>query len=152
MENIEIRKATIDDLNKGLTEVFIEGYRYHQNGRPDVFTVESDDTLKEMLINDFDKFENIVAVLNDKVVGHLSYIIKEKHAKRLLDIQELVIKTECRKHGIGKLLIEEAKKIAKEKDCDRIEFNCWTFNENALAVYDHMGFEKQRIMYEMKLK
>ena len=35
--NIIIREATIDDLNKGLLKVFIEGYRYHQNGRHDVF-------------------------------------------------------------------------------------------------------------------
>ena len=36
----------------------------------------------------------------------------------------------------------------KENNCKKIEFNCWTFNENALAVYDHMGFKRQRIIYE----
>ena len=55
-------------------------------------------------------------------------------------------------HGFGKILINEVKRIGLEKDCKRIEFNCWMFNENALAMYDHLGFERQRIMYEMKLK
>ena len=151
MENIMIRKATLDDINNGLLEVFIEGYRYHQNGRPDVFNIESDEQLKEVLINNFDRLENIVAIIDGKIVGHLAYkIVKRNNGK--LDIDELVIKEEYRKHGIGKALIEEAKKIAKDNDCSRIELNCWLFNENALAVYDHIGFEKQRIMYEMKLK
>lgn len=41
--NIEIRTASLADINNGLLEVFIEGYRYHQNGRPDVFSSLSDE-------------------------------------------------------------------------------------------------------------
>ena len=48
--------------------------------------------------------------------------------------------------------MNKAKEIAEENNCDRIELNCWMFNENALAMYEHIGFKKQRIMYEMKLK
>ena len=48
--------------------------------------------------------------------------------------------------------MEEVKKIAIEENCDRIELNCWMFNESALAMYEHIGFDKQRIMFEMKLK
>ena len=48
--NTKIREATINDVDKGLLSVFIEGYRYHQNGRPDVFTNISDEVLKEDLI------------------------------------------------------------------------------------------------------
>ena len=44
-----------------------------------------------------------------------------------------------------------AKKIAIDYGCDRIELNCWMFNENALAMYEHIGYSRQRIIYEMKL-
>ena len=47
--NFDIREATLNDLDKGLLKVFIEGYRYHQNGRPDIFINVSNDTLKEDL-------------------------------------------------------------------------------------------------------
>ena len=47
--------------------------------------------------------------------------------------------------------MDDAKRIAKENDCDRIELNCWLFNENALAMYEHIGYKRQRIIYEMKL-
>ena len=151
MENIEIRKATIEDLDKGLTEVFIEGYRIHQNGRPDIFIDLTDEQLRKDLIENLDRLHTIVYIENDKVVGYLSYIVKKRHTRKL-DVDQLVIKEEYRGMGIGKKLMDESKKIAQELDCDRIELNCWMFNSSALAMYEHIGFDKQRIMFEMKLK
>ena len=46
---MEIREATLEDVDNGLLEVFIEGYRYHQNGRPDIFQIQSDEDLKKDL-------------------------------------------------------------------------------------------------------
>lgn len=149
MNNI-IREATIDDLNKGLLNVFIEGYRYHQNGRPDIFANVSDEVLKEDLIKNFENFSIIVILDNDVIVGYLSYKIKERRSKKL-DIDQLAINQKYRGQGLGKKLIEEVKKIARKNDCDRIELNCWLFNENAIAMYEHIGFDRQRIIYEMSL-
>lgn len=151
MDNLQIRKANKEDINNGLLEVFIEGYRYHQNGRPDIFTIQSNEELEKDLIRIFESDSMIVITDNNKILGYLSYKIKEKRVK-LMDIDQLVIKETNRGQGLGRKLMDEAKKIAKENNCARIVFNCWSFNENALKVYDHMGFKRQRIMYEMNLK
>ena len=148
---MNIRKAKQEDINNGLLEVFIEGYRYHQNGRPDIFTINSNEELKKDLLRIFES-DSIIVITNDNnILGYLSYKIKEKRVK-LMDIDQLVIKENVRGQGLGRRLMEEAKKIAKDNNCVRIVFNCWSFNENALKVYDHMGFKRQRIMYEMDLK
>lgn len=149
--NYVIRAATIDDIDKGLLEVFIDGYRFHQNGRPDIFADLSDDELKNDLIHNFDRLKTIVILVNDKIVGYLSYIIKKRHTSKL-DVDQFVILEQYRGRGLGKKLMEESKKIAMENGCNRIELNCWLFNENALAMYEHIGYVRQRIMYEMKLK
>ena len=149
--NVEIREANIKDLDKGLLEVFIEGYRYHQNGRPDIFANISNEMLKEDLIKNFDKLSTLVILDNDNIVGYLSYIIKERHTKKL-DVDQLVIKDQYRGKGLGKKLMEEVRNIAFKNSCDRIELNCWLFNENALAMYEHIGFDRQRIIYELKIK
>lgn len=149
MNNI-IREATIDDLNKGLLNVFIEGYKYHQNGRPDVFVNVSDEVLKEDLIKNFENLSTIVILDNNVIVGYLSYKIKEKHSKKL-DVDQLVIDEKYRGKGLGKKLMQEVKNIALKNNCDRIELSCWMFNENALAMYEHIGFDRQRIIYEMPL-
>ena len=146
-----IREVCMDDIDNGLLEVFIEGYKVHHNGRPDIFLDLSDEELKKDLINIFDRLSTIVYVEDGKVIGYLSYVIK-KHHTRKLDVDQLVIKEEHRGKGIGKKLMEKVKEIATDENCDRIELNCWMFNSSAIAMYEHIGFDKQRIMYEMKLK
>ena len=149
--NYSIREATLNDFDKGLLKVFIEGYRYHQNGRPDIFANISDNDLKNDLIENFDRLNTIVILEDESIVGYLAYKIKEKHTKKM-DVDQLVILEQYRGKGLGKKLMDEAKKIAIDNGCDRIELNCWMFNENALAMYEHIGYNRQRIIYEMPLE
>lgn len=148
--NILIRDAKIEDIKNGLLDVFIEGYRFHQNGRPDVFVNITDDKLKEDLIKNFEKFNILVLLADENIVGYLAYNIKEKHTKKM-NVDQLIIKKEFRYHGYGKMLMDKVREIGKENKCDRIELNCWMFNSNAIAMYEHIGFDRQRILYEMKL-
>ena len=148
--NYSIREATLNDFDKGLLKVFIEGYRYHQNGRPDIFANISDNDLKNDLIENFDRLNTIVILEDESIVGYLSYKIKEKHTKKL-DVDQVAILEQYRGKGLGKKLMDEAQKIAIDNGCDRIELNCWMFNENALAMYEHIGYNRQRIIYEMPL-
>ena len=148
--NLKIREATLNDIEKGLLKVFIEGYRYHENGRPDIFINISDEDLKNDLIQNFDRLTTIVILDNENIVGYLAYKIKKHHTKKL-DVDQIIILEQYRGKGLGKKLMEEAKKIAKENECDRIELNCWLFNENAINMYEHIGYDRQRIIYELKL-
>lgn len=151
MEKHLIREASLDDLNNGLLDIYVEGYNYHACGRPDIFLNLSNEEMKNDLLNHFEREKIIVILDNKKIVGYLSYVIKKHHTSKL-DIDQIVIKEEYRRMGFGKELMDEAKKIAMINKCDRIELNCWLFNESALKMYEHLGFQKQRIMYEMKLK
>jgi ribosomal protein S18 acetylase RimI-like enzyme len=146
-----IREANIEDIDNGLLDVYIEGYNYHMNGRPDIFIKISYDEMKNDLLKYFAKEKIIVVLLDNKIVGYLSYVIKKHHTSKL-DVDQIVIKEEYRGMGFGKELMNEVKNIAQINNCDRIELNCWMFNESALEMYEHLGFQKQRIMYEMKLK
>ena len=140
--NIVIKEASIEDINNGLLEVYIEGYRYHQNGRPDIFINVSNDTLKEDLIKGFEEFKYLIAIENEKVVGYLAYKIKVKHSKKLY-VDQLIVTEENRRKGIGKKLMDYAEQIANKENCDRLELDCWTFNKNALNMYENIGFDRQ---------
>lgn len=145
-----IKEAKIEDVEKGLLEVYIEGYRFHQNGRPDVFKNLSDDELKQELISDFKKFKIIEILKDERIIGYLAYEFKGKRVLKL-HVDQLVIKEDSRKKGYGKILMEKVKDIAKENNCNMIVLDCWTFNTNAMAMYEHIGFDRQRILYEMKI-
>ena len=142
-----IREANLNDIDNGLLNVFIEGYRFHQDGRPDVFSNLSDESLKKDLIDNFSKFTILILLDKVEIVGYLAYNIKEKHSKKI-HVDQLIITEKSRGQGYGKLLMNELIKIGKENNCERVELDCWTFNENALAMYKHIGFKKQRIIIE----
>ena len=46
----------------------VHGYRYHQNGRDDVYPNVSDEDLKQDLIENFQKLSTIVILNNDVVI------------------------------------------------------------------------------------
>lgn len=145
-----IREATFDDIDNGLLNVFIEGYNFHQKGRPDIFSKKSPEELKRDIENTYFKMQLLVVLIDEKIAGYVAFEIKEK-TKRKIHLDQLVIKEEYRHQGLGKALINKVKEIGLEKNCDRIELDCWLFNENALKMYEHTGFKEQRIMFEMKL-
>lgn len=149
MENIRI--ANVDDIDNGLLEVYIEGYRFHQHGRPDVFKDFTDDELRERLTEDFNRLTFFVLLLDDKVIGYSAIEIKERFTKKL-NIDQFVILEKYRGMNYGRKLVDYTKEYGIKEKCDRIELNCWMFNTGGLAFYEHTGFDKQRIIYEMSLK
>ncbi len=87
----------------------------------------------------------IIAEENKNILGLLICKIKiiNEHINlkdaRILSIDELGVRKNMQKKGIGKLLIDEAKKIGKENLCDRLEF------------YKKVGFKEQRTIFEMEI-
>lgn len=145
-----VREGKFEDINNGLLKVYIEGYRYHQNGRPDLFIDITDEELEDKLKRDLEKNKFLVVLKDNEVVGYIMYEIKETKHKKIY-INQIAVQNAYRKQGYGKLLIEELKKLGALMDCKKIELNCWVFNEDALAFYEHLGFEKQRITLDIKL-
>ena len=48
--------------------------------------------------------------------------------------------------------MQKAKEIAKEEKCEKVELNCWSFNENAIKFYKKIGMQEQRINMEFEIK
>ena len=67
---MDIRKAKIEDIELNLLDLYIDGFMYHYNGRPDVFLDKDERTLKDDLIN----------TINNSNIEIIIYIFsKEKH-------------------------------------------------------------------------
>ena len=83
--NIVIKEADKEDINNGLLEVYIEGYRYHQNGRPDIFINLSDDTLKE------EKTNSLIERINNSNIpqGIKDFLIKASYRHLAFNYQNI---------------------------------------------------------------
>ena len=71
--------------------------------------------------------------------------------RKLMHIHELGIDSSNRGTGFGTELINEAKRIAKIKNCEEIILSVWSFNEKAINFYIKNDFECQCMRMEFKI-
>lgn len=144
-----IRYATLNDIDRNLLNLYVNGFKMHFSARPDFFPVKSDDDLRNNLIEMINNKDEYIIVYedNDIIKGFLAYQIRDKRYKSIW-IDELYVSDNSRKLGIGKLLMNEVTKISIQEKCNSIELNCWCFNENAIKFYEKLGYTRQRIIFE----
>ena len=147
---MDIRKANNDDVDLGLLELYAEGYIYHRAGRPDIFPDKDKNILKIELLKAIEEEKVLLVGKDNLILGYILYQIKEKHPE-IMWVDQLVIRDDSRNRGLGKVLLNEVKKQAKEKNCKRLELSCWSFNTNAINIYEHLGLGIQRYIFELNL-
>lgn len=154
-----IREAKVEDIEQ-MTKLLQQVAKLHSDNRTDIF--------KEKEISDYGDWAKVLLEDDEKIVmiaekekiicGVMVCKMRviENHVNfkdsKILSIDEICVDEKYRKEGIGTKLIEEAKKLAKDNNCNRLELNCWEFNENAMNFYFKQGFKVQRRFLEMEIK
>lgn len=146
-----IRSATLEDINWSLLDFYQENVFFHYQVRPDYFFDGDRETCKQFLEQQI-KNQTFLLLEDDsqQLVGFLYYFFKNE-GKKILWISELFVAPSERKKGYGKYLINAVKKIAKENGCVAVELACRWFNQNALAMYQHIGMKIQKVIFETDL-
>jgi len=95
-----------------------------------------------------------VAVAGDTVVGwiHVLYTIRLESGP-FCEIGGLVVARTARNKGVGKLLVDKAKKWATERNMEKLLVRCNVLREGAHEFYAKSGFVeyKQQKVYEYML-
>ena len=154
-----IRKAKLEEVDK-IAVLLKQLSDIHSLGRPDIFKEKTIEELKEEYNQciSSDERNMIVAEYDGKIKGLVMFKFREikdnpyKQYNKTLSVSELVVEEKQRGNGIGKLLLDQIKVIAKQQKCDNIELNCWSFNTRAMKFYKDYGMKEQRVFYEMKIK
>lgn len=155
---MKIREIELRDV-KQVAKIMDQVQKLHCENRPDIFRKRSIDELEKQVIEAINRNENIIIVAendSEEIVGILNYkirIIEEGSRPNLkpnsiLSISELGVEENWRGKGIGKQLMSEAEKIKRTLGCERIELNCWSFNERAMGFYASCGMKIQRVFLE----
>ena len=137
-----IRKANTNDtkrLNELLTKLIRDEKKYDDN-------INENYVVKSYYEYVIPKKQNIILVaeLSNTVIGYLyGYIINDGDTttNKVAKIDALFIEEEYRNFGIGSSLINEFKKIVKDK-VKYIEVNVCSDNKNALTTYKNNGFNE----------
>ena len=155
---MNIRKAKVEDI-KEISDILMQVSKLHSDNRPDIFKDKKMSEIikwSEDILKDNQKIV-IVAESESKICGvavcKMKTINEHINVKdtKIFSVDELCVDKDYRKKGIGSNLIAEAKRLAEENNCNRLELNCWKFNQDAMKFYKDIGFEEQRIFFEMKI-
>lgn len=125
-------------------------------GDPESETLdERADQVREFVFGDDAAVEAIVARDGGTVVGFASFSMLWPAARttRSLYLKELYILKAWRGKDVGRLLMDELDRIARERECSRVEFTTDTGNLDAQAFYASLGFQPHtgKIFYRREL-
>lgn len=126
MEEIKIEKMNLDHFNE-IKEVLISEFDDFWN----------ENLLKEELENENSRY--IVAIKNNEIVGFAGI---KYNFDNCVEVMNVVTKKNKRRNGIGKILIDNIKEIAKEFCVQKI---CLEVNEQnlpAINLYQKNGFKR----------
>ncbi len=131
----------------------------HAAGKPEVFKPGFPDELRDHIETVFDDPMQRIAVSEDgdalTAYAVLHHVIRPEtpfmHARDFLDIDEFCVDAAHRRRGIGTALMRYIFEYAEAEGFQRVELNMWTFNEEALAFYESLGFTTYRRYMERKL-
>lgn len=101
------------------------------------------------MLNNPDRYRNIVAVSDDVVVGFLSmvYYLSFFQDGGTALINELVVTRDCRNQGIGAALVRKAMEISKQDGMDGIEVGTEASNQAARGFYQRIGFDQEFVLF-----
>lgn len=150
-----IEKAKKEDFS-GIHSIFQEVHNHHLNGTINTFKNTDPFTEEEFKEALKDKNTFILVAKDQEIVGFILATLIEKEGrhtkfKRSIHINTIGTKKSHQNNGVGTALVNEIKKIAKDKKCDNINLSVWSFNDNAIKFYKHIGFQNQKITMEINL-
>jgi len=153
---ITVKKATVKDLEDVLalykklldyeavfTNEFKKGWEYSKKGR----------AFFESRLKGYNSF-TLLAEKEGKLVGfamtHISKAMARQRIK-LATLEYLYTEENMRKKGIGTMLLEEVKKILRNKNVPRLRLTTFLENSNAINFYKDHEFKEFTLNMETDL-
>lgn len=139
---IIVRKLKEEDLSNGFFETL--------SNLSDVGKIKSEIDLAKEIFNKINKEENYkIIIAEDKethqVIGTATLLIEQKfihNGGKVGHIEDVATRCEYEGKGIGRNIIKELIRIAKENGCYKVILEC---NEKVVGFYERNGFRKYQI-------
>lgn len=153
---MEIGVPKVNDLEI-IDKIALQVHECHVKWRPDIFEHASSIINKEELEKMIESEEIFVAKVEGRVVGYV--ILSKREGKKngylyrkQLDIDAIGVDEAYRNKGIGTKLLEYVKEYAKNNDYTDLRLTVNEENENAIHLYEKVGFKVRNIAYSIKIK
>ena len=134
---LTIRFATPDDTP--LVLEFIKGLADYERLAHEV--VATEELLRRTLFGERKVAEVLLAFEEDDAVGFALFFhnFSTFLGRPGLYLEDLFVRPEARGRGVGRRLFVELARIARERECGRLEWWVLDWNESAIAFYRKLG-------------
>ena len=141
------RPEDLSELRQLAIQTFIDTYSVHNT--PEVTSEYLENAFSEKQMQkeiDDPESEFYVLLLEDQYAGYIK--LNEGNAQTesreddSLEIERIYVDRKHQGRGFGKLLLEQAVAVARDKKKDRIWLGVWEHNPNAIGFYEKQGFTK----------
>lgn len=156
--NFAVRPMQKSDYRQ-VSAIFSSVHALHQENRPDIYrrmeTPLSEAYFEEMCANP-DGIA-LCAVCGEQIAGVAYTYIKKPSGNPVVlprvtaFMDDLAVHPDFRGRGVGKKLLEETRRLARERGACSLELMVWAFNHNAIEFYEHAGMHPRSIIMEMPL-
>lgn len=157
MNNFIIRRAVLEDMDD-IMRIKKEVHDIYVDSRPDIYR-NSETLYTENLLKSF--FENVdkvifLGLLDDEIVAFsflecmnvsMPMMVKRKFAY----VHDLAVLERFRRQGIASRLMDYVEKYAIERGATMIELAVHLFSEDAIKMYDKIGFSTRAMRMEKDL-
>lgn len=138
--NVLLVRASADDA--GIAYTLTRELMAHHNAL-DIFTL-TEARLGELI--ETEAVRSYIALADGRPVGIMNFLWKYTTFTgcKILYIEDFYVRESSRGLGLGRMLMEKAKELAAENDCEQIELKCASWNQNAAHFYEKMGLKPEK--------
>ena len=151
-----IRKATMNDIEQA-AKIALQLHRLHVRAKPESYRTMPIEFFRGKL-EWYIREENAGILVSDEgginafaAVKLMDVEPEDKFPRRLCYVDCFAVEEKCRRHGVGRRLMEYIGEFAEENGCTSIQLGVAGFNENAQEFYRAMGFTPRTVIMEQKI-
>jgi len=146
--DLTIRKATEEDF-PGILLLINEFAAFQKTPEKVIITLDQ-------MINEKEYFQCFVAEAgDDEIAGFATFfIVYYSWSGKAVYLDDLYVKEDYRKQGIGKQLLETVINLARDQQCKKVRWQVSGWNTNAIEFYKKIGatIDKTEINCDYLLK
>ncbi len=153
--NIVIKNAKTDDwkiIRRLNNQVFLNNQKHNDDldlNWP--FSAKGMKYYKDLASGKYGKC--FFAYLDDQPVGYIALSVKDfgYRKSKYIEIENIGVEPDYRSQGVGKMLVEEAVKWAREQKATKLYVSAFWGNKRAIEFYRKNGFYESGVEMDKKL-